>query len=146
MKVIKVWWWLISSFSLSKEHDVKSDIFVGLYGLISLDPSDAPVTIIDAFNPNVVLQDSVREQCLRFYYYLTVYDKKDWGQHIQIWLRPDNRTDNQSLLVNLTYANMTENKWEFQEQTFSSTSDSYTVKYFWQRYIDKWDFFLNLFS
>lgn len=116
---------------MSKQHDVKSDIFVGLYGLVSLDLSEAPVIIVDAFNPNVALRDSVGEQCLRFYYYFTVYDKQDWGQHIQIWQRPYNQTDNQLLLMNLTSVNMTDNKWEFQELTFHSNFAPYTVRYFW---------------
>jgi hypothetical protein len=119
------------------QHDVKSYVFIGSYGLISLNSSNPSETIIDSFNPNVVLRDSVREQCLRFYYYFTVYNKTDWGQQIQIWIRPNNETDDQLLLRNLTFTEMKDNKWEFQELSFNSTVVPYTVRCFCQEHIDE---------
>jgi hypothetical protein len=109
---------------------VKSDVFIGSYGLISLKPSETSKIIIDTLNSNALLRDSVGEQCLRFYYYFTVYDQQDWKQQIQILIRPNNETDDEFLIKDLTVAEMTNNKWEFQEVTFNSTFVLYTVKSF----------------
>ncbi|CAF2408516.1 unnamed protein product [Rotaria sp. Silwood2] len=71
--------------------------------------------------------DSVGQQCLRFYYYFTIYDKEDWGQRIQVLIRPNNETADEFSIKNLTIVNMNENKWEFQSVTFNSTFSRYTL-------------------
>ena len=99
-------------------------VFVGSYGLISLHPFETSKTIIHPLN-------ATKNQCLRFYYYFTIYDNQsDWGQQIQVWNRPNNQTNHRFLLTNLTVMNMRENRWEHHEVTFSLTSDNYTVSDF----------------
>ncbi|CAF4343662.1 unnamed protein product, partial [Rotaria sordida] len=102
----------------------------GLYGLVSLNSSDSSKTIIDSINYNRTLRDSVGEQCLRFYYYFTVYDEKDWEQEIRVSIRPDNDTDRGFLIGSLTILDMEENGWQFQTITFNSTFSRYTVRSF----------------
>jgi hypothetical protein len=86
--------------------------------------------VIDSVYPNVVLRDSVGNQCLRFFYYFTVYDGEDWGQQMQVWIRSDDEHDDRTLVGNLTVSEMKDNKWEFQEITFNSTFSPYRVRPF----------------
>ncbi|CAF2853459.1 unnamed protein product [Rotaria sp. Silwood2] len=99
----------------------------GFYGLTSLNSSEPSKTIIGSIDSNSILRDSVGQQCLRFYYYFTIYDKEDWGQRIQVLIRPNNETADEFSIKNLTIVNMNENKWEFQSVTFNSTFSRYTL-------------------
>ncbi|CAF4508727.1 unnamed protein product [Rotaria sp. Silwood2] len=99
----------------------------GFYGLTSLNSSEPSKTIIGSIDSNSILRDSVGQQCLRFYYYFTIYDKEDWGQRIQVLIRPNNETVNEFSIKDLTIVNMNENKWEFQSVTFNSTFSRYTL-------------------
>ena len=103
-------------------------IFVDSYGLISVDPSETSKTIIDSLTPNVNVRDAAGDQCLRFYYYFTVYDGQDWGQQIQLSIRPNNQTVNQRSIGNLTVDDMKENKWQFHDVTFNPAGSAYTVR------------------
>jgi hypothetical protein len=58
-----------------------------------------------------------------------VYNGEDWGQQIQLWIRPNNLTDNEFLIGNLTFNEMQNNSWNFRDITFNSTFSSYTVRY-----------------
>jgi hypothetical protein len=124
----------LTEYSVSKylknQIGINCLIFLGSYGLISLNSSESSKTVVDSLNPNVLLGDSIEERSLRFYYYFTVYNQTNWGQQIQIWIRPNNETDNQTSLGNLTFNDMKDNKWEFRELTFNPGSSNYTVKYF----------------
>ncbi|CAF4119078.1 unnamed protein product [Rotaria sordida] len=102
----------------------------GLYGLVSLNSSESSKTIIDSINYNPTLRDSVGEQCLRFYYYFTIYDDENWGQQIQAWIRPNNQSDNAFLIGTLTIDDMEKNGWELQKITFNSTFSNYTARSF----------------
>ncbi len=108
-----------------------SILFLGSYGLISLDSSEPYKTIIDSLNPNTLLRDSVGDQCLRFYYYFTVYDKENWGQEIGVQIRPNNPTDSQFSIDTITSNNMQNNGWNFREITFNSNFSDYTVSSVW---------------
>ncbi|CAF1445091.1 unnamed protein product [Rotaria sordida] len=101
-----------------------------LYGLISLNSSESSKTIIDSIDYNPTLRDSVGEQCLRFYYYFTIYDEENWGQQIQAWIRPNNQSDNAFLIGTLTIDDMEKNGWELQKITFNSTFSNYTARSF----------------
>ncbi|CAF3664342.1 unnamed protein product [Rotaria sordida] len=101
----------------------------GLYGLVSLNSSESSKTIIDSIDYNPTLRDSVGEQCLRFYYYFTIYDEEDWGQQIEVWIRPNNQSDNAVLIGNPTIFDMKENGWQFQNITFNSTFSRYTLAF-----------------
>ena len=110
-------------------NNIQLSGFVGSYGLISLDPLDTSKTIVGSIKSNVMMRDAVGNQCLRFYYYFTVYDQLNWGQQIQVSIRPDNQTDDQISIGNLTIADMKDNKWNFQNITFNSTFADYTVRH-----------------
>jgi hypothetical protein len=58
-----------------------------------------------------------------------VYNGEDWGQQIQLWIRPNNLTDNEFLIGNLTFNEMQNNSWNFRDITFNSAFSSYTVRY-----------------
>ncbi|CAF1611492.1 unnamed protein product, partial [Adineta ricciae] len=77
-----------------------------------LPPSRSNVTVTDSLTPNVPPKprDASGAQCLRFYYYFTVYDGEDWGQQIQLWTRPSNGGDRVEVGI-LTVNDMKENKW-----------------------------------
>ena len=103
--------------------------FVEQYGYISLDPSENIKTVIDPLKSNAPTErDASGDQCLRFYYYFTVYDGKDWGQQIQMWIRPNNDGDNRVSIGSLTANDMKENKWYFKEITMQRNSPADTVR------------------
>ncbi|UJR32998.1 hypothetical protein I4U23_020460 [Adineta vaga] len=84
----------------------------GSYGLISLDSSNISRTIIDPLMSNTAMRDVSGDQCLRFYYYFTLYEGKNWGQQIQLWIRPNNQSDSRRSIGNLTVDDMKENRWK----------------------------------
>ncbi|CAF4105963.1 unnamed protein product [Rotaria sordida] len=102
----------------------------GLYGLVSLNLSDSPTIISHSFNYNSTPGDSVGEQCLRFYYYFTIYNGQDWKQQIDVLIRPDNDAGRGFLIGNLTILDMEENGWQLQYITFNSTFSNYTARSF----------------
>ncbi|CAF1435314.1 unnamed protein product [Rotaria sordida] len=99
----------------------------GLYGLVSLNSSDESNTIVGSIDTSSILRDLVGEQCLRFYYYFTVYNGQDWRQQIDVSIRPDNDAGREFLIGNLTILDMEENGWQFQNITFNSTFSNYTL-------------------
>ncbi|CAF1497550.1 unnamed protein product [Rotaria sordida] len=101
----------------------------GLYGLVSLNLSDSPTIISHSFNYNSTPGDSVGEQCLRFYYYFTIYNGQDWKQQIDVLIRPDNDAGRGFLIGNLTILDMEENGWQLQYITFNSTFSNYTLAF-----------------
>ncbi|CAF3416361.1 unnamed protein product [Rotaria sp. Silwood1] len=102
---------------------------LGLYGLVSLNSSEPLKTINESINTNLILRDSIGEQCLRFYYYFTFDEGQDWGQQIQVWIRSDDESDNERLITNLTRNDTIENKWQFHDVTFNSTFSNYTLAF-----------------
>ncbi|CAF1341918.1 unnamed protein product [Rotaria sordida] len=99
----------------------------GLYGLVSLNSTDQSKAIVGSIDTSSILRDLVGEQCLRFYYYFTIYNGQDWRQQIDVSIRPDNDTDRGFLIGNLTILDMEENGWQFQNITFNSTFSNYTL-------------------
>ncbi|CAF4222891.1 unnamed protein product, partial [Rotaria sordida] len=71
----------------------------------------------------------VGEQCLRYYYYFTVYDKLDWGQHISVLIKSDNTTNNEIEIDRLSAVNMIENSWLSRNITFNSISANYSLMF-----------------
>ncbi|CAF0746195.1 unnamed protein product [Adineta steineri] len=101
---------------------------IDYYGLISLEPSETSKTINDSLTPNVMARDASEEQCLRFYYYFTVYDGEDWGQQIELRIIPNNQSDNRVLVETLKFKDMKENKWQFKNMTLNSSMSPYTLQ------------------
>jgi hypothetical protein len=62
-----------------------------------------------------MIRDSAEEQCLRYYYYFTIYDELDWGQQILVSIRSDNEVEIDRLLV----AEMMDNRWHGRNITFN---------------------------
>jgi hypothetical protein len=110
-------------------HNIQFNGFIGSYGLTSLDPSDPVKTIVGSIQPTFVTRNLVGEQCLRFYYYFTVYEQLDMGQQIQVWIRQNNQPNDQISIGNLTFADMKVNKWNFQNMTYISTFADYSVRH-----------------
>jgi hypothetical protein len=96
--------------------------------LISLDPSEKSKRVNDSLIPHIAFRDSLGDQCLRFYFYFTVYDEQDWGQQVEVLITPHNDVDEQFSLGNLTHDDMKNNKWEYRDITFNSTFSNYTVR------------------
>ncbi|CAF1140238.1 unnamed protein product [Rotaria sordida] len=92
----------------------------GNYGLISIEPWESRKTIFKSINKGMMIRNSVGEQCLLYYYYFTVYDKLDWGQHISVIIKSDNATDNEIEIDRLSAVDMIENRWQSRTKTFNS--------------------------
>ena len=103
----------------------------GNYGLVSLDAAETDRTISDTLKSQVITRDARGEQCLRFYYYFTVYEQQDWGQQIEVLIHPDTDIDQPISIDKRSFPNMEENKWNFREVTFNSTSKNYSVSVLW---------------
>ncbi|CAF4052317.1 unnamed protein product [Rotaria sordida] len=101
----------------------------GNYGLISIDAWESAKTIIKPVNQEMITRNLVGEQCLRYYYYFTVYDKLDWGQHISVLIKSNNETDNEIEIDRLSAVGMVENSWHSRNITFNSTSANYSLMF-----------------
>ncbi|CAF4292378.1 unnamed protein product, partial [Rotaria sordida] len=77
----------------------------------------------------MITRNLVGEQCLRYYYYFTVYDKLDWGQHILVLIKSDNKTNNEIEINRLSTVDMIENGWHSRNITFNSTSANYSLMF-----------------
>ncbi|CAF1198469.1 unnamed protein product [Adineta steineri] len=101
---------------------------LGNYGLISLEPWETNKTISSVINENVIIRDFVEgEQCLSYYYYITLDDGIDYGQQLSVSIRSDNTSDSEIEVDRLSIVDMTENRWNQRNVTFNSTSTSYTL-------------------
>jgi hypothetical protein len=102
----------------------------GNYGFVSLNASETDRTISDTLTSPAITRGERDEQCLRFYYYFTVYEREDWGQQIEVSIQPD-MDSNQTISIDTrSFKDMEENKWNFREVTFNSTSKNYSVSVF----------------
>ncbi|CAF4951197.1 unnamed protein product, partial [Rotaria sp. Silwood1] len=101
----------------------------GNYGLITIDPSESNKTIVQSISQEVMGRNSDGEQCLRYYYYFTVYDQPDWGQHISVLIKSDNETDNETEIDRVSFVNMVENRWFSRNKTFNIAFTNYTLKF-----------------
>ncbi|CAF4346387.1 unnamed protein product, partial [Rotaria sordida] len=97
------------------------------YGLISVEPWESSKTIVESINEEMMIRSSVGQRCLRYYYYFTVYDKLDWGQHISVLIKFDNGTNNEIEIDRLSAVDMIENRWHSRNITFNSTFANYTL-------------------
>ncbi|CAF1483979.1 unnamed protein product, partial [Adineta steineri] len=98
------------------------------YGLTSLQPSEIMKTVADSLIPNVIIRDASGDQCLRFYYYFTVYDGENWGQKIELLIIPNDPDQLPFSIENITTIDMQDNKWQFKEITFKSALSSYKLE------------------
>ena len=94
---------------------------------MSLDSSEKSKTVIDALVSDVTMRDASGDQCLRFYYNFTVDEDYNGDQQIQLWIRPNNRSDTRYSIGNLTVNDMKYNGWHFQSITFKRQSSADTV-------------------
>ncbi|CAF1467811.1 unnamed protein product [Adineta steineri] len=99
------------------------------YGLTSLQPSETMKTVTDSLIPNVMARDASGDQCLRFYYYFTVYDGNDWGQQIELLIIPNDPDQLPFSIRTITTIDMQENKWQFENITFKSALSSYKLQF-----------------
>ncbi|CAF4241805.1 unnamed protein product [Adineta steineri] len=67
------------------------------------------------------------EQCLLYYYYITLDDGIDYGQQLSVSIRSDNISDSEIEIDRLSIVDMKENRWHSRNVTFNSTSTSYTL-------------------
>ncbi|CAF1687358.1 unnamed protein product, partial [Adineta ricciae] len=104
--------WFCYNEACPTASSTSASCVLGEYGLITLPPSQSNVTVTDSLTPNVPPKprDASGAQCLRFYYYFTVYDGQDWGQQIQLWIKPNDGGDRVEVGT-LTVNDMKENKW-----------------------------------
>ncbi|CAF4211202.1 unnamed protein product [Rotaria sordida] len=101
----------------------------GNYGLISINASESAKTIIKPVSQEMITRNIVGEQCLRYYYYFTVYDKLDWGQHISVLIKSDNTTNNEIEIDRPSAVGMVENRWHPRNITFNSISANYSLMF-----------------
>ncbi|CAF4182541.1 unnamed protein product, partial [Rotaria sordida] len=99
----------------------------GSYGLISIDAWERNKTIVQSISQNMIIRDSIGEQCLRYYYYFTVYDNLDWGQKISVLIKYDNQNSNESEIDRVSVVDIVENRWYSRNITFSSIFINYTL-------------------
>ncbi|CAF1154156.1 unnamed protein product [Rotaria sordida] len=101
----------------------------GNYGLISIEPWESSKTINESINEEMMIRSSVGQRCLRYYYYFTVYDKLDWGQHISVLIKFDNETNNEIEIDRLSAVDMIENRWYSRDKTFNSILANYSLMF-----------------
>ncbi|CAF4657202.1 unnamed protein product, partial [Rotaria sp. Silwood2] len=102
---------------------------LGNYGLISIDAWESNKTIVKSISQDEKIRNSVREQCLQYYYYFTVYDKLDWGQQISVLIKSENETDDENEIDRLSVVDILENRWHPRNITFNSTYANYTLMF-----------------
>ncbi|CAF2949225.1 unnamed protein product [Rotaria sp. Silwood2] len=101
----------------------------GNYGLISIDAWESNKTIAKSISQEMILRNSVGEQCLRYYYYFTVYDQLNWGQQISVLIKSDNEADDEIEIDRLLVVDIVKNRWHLRNITFNSTYANYTLMF-----------------
>ncbi|CAF4490507.1 unnamed protein product, partial [Rotaria sp. Silwood2] len=104
----------------------------GNYGLISIEPWESNKTLIQSISQGVMRRNSVGEQCLRYYYYFTVYNQFNWGQRISVSIRPKNEITNEIEIDQLSIVDMVENRWHPRNITFTSAFSNYTLIFYFE--------------
>ncbi|CAF4327396.1 unnamed protein product, partial [Adineta steineri] len=66
--------WFCYNHQCPTSNGQTAECIIDYYGLTSLEPSETMKTVTDSLIPNVMARDASGDQCLRFYYYFTVYD------------------------------------------------------------------------
>ncbi|CAF3871463.1 unnamed protein product [Rotaria sp. Silwood1] len=104
----------------------------GNYGLITMDAWTPNKTITQSINRKMMTHNTVTEHCLQYYYYFTVYDQLDWGQHISVFIKTDAETGKKFEIDRLSVADMIENRWHFRNKTFNATFSTYTLIFYFE--------------
>ncbi|CAF5134984.1 unnamed protein product [Rotaria sp. Silwood1] len=73
----------------------------------------------------MMIQKSVEERCLLYWYYITVYDQLDWGQRISVLIKSDNETE----IDQVSAVDMVENRWYSRNITFNAIFANYTLMF-----------------
>ncbi|CAF0764019.1 unnamed protein product [Adineta steineri] len=120
--------WFCNNHQCPTSNGETAECIIDYYGLTSLNTSETSKTITDSLIPNVMVRDASGDQCLRFYYYFTVYSGEDWGQQIQLRIIPKDSAKPSFFIENITTTDMKENKWQFKEITFKSELSSYELE------------------
>jgi hypothetical protein len=69
------------------------------------------------------------EQCLFYYYYMTVYnDSSDRNQAIQVYIENNNPPVNRTRIDTVTIANITNNNWQNHTVDMNWSTGDYSVK------------------
>ncbi|CAF4465420.1 unnamed protein product [Rotaria sp. Silwood2] len=121
--------WFCYKNQCPTESQQSSNCKLGNYGLISIDAWESNKTIVKSISQDEMIRNSVREQCLQYYYYFTVYDKFDWGQQISVLIKSENETDDENEIDRLSIVDILENRWHPRNITFNSTYANYTLMF-----------------
>ncbi|CAF1682495.1 unnamed protein product, partial [Rotaria magnacalcarata] len=117
--------WFCYDNQCPTQNQQKANCTIGDYGLVAIDASESSKTINQSIGLNVTMDDLVDEQCLRYYYYFTVYEEVSWGQQVSVLIKFENGTGNE--IDRLSDVDMIENRWYSRNITFNSTSTNYTL-------------------
>ncbi|UJR14260.1 hypothetical protein I4U23_001251 [Adineta vaga] len=121
--------WFCYNNQCPTDIDPSSDCMSGNYGLMFLDPSESNKNISTSISSSGMMRSLNGEHCVRYYYYLTVYDGMDWGQQISVWVKSDEMANDEMEIDRISVDEMTENRWYERNKTFTSPSTNYTLIY-----------------
>ncbi|CAF4983894.1 unnamed protein product [Rotaria sp. Silwood1] len=107
------------------KNQVLANCTLGNYGLITIDAWESDKTIVESINEGMMIQKSVEERCLLYWYYITVYDQLDWGQRISVLIKSDNETE----IDQVSAVDMVENRWYSRNITFNAIFANYTLMF-----------------
>ena len=99
----------------------------GNYGLVSLSPAESNKTIVTAVSRPGTKDESAGEQCLRYYYYLSVYEEMDWDQEIVVSIKSHTGSDSAIEIDRIGISEMIDNRWHSRNRTFNTCFVNYTV-------------------
>ncbi|CAF4964905.1 unnamed protein product, partial [Rotaria sp. Silwood1] len=107
------------------KNQVLANCTLGNYGLITIGAWESDKTIVESINEGMMIQKSVEERCLLYWYYITVYDQLDWGQRISVLIKSDNETE----IDQVSAVDMVENRWYSRNITFNAIFANYTLMF-----------------
>ncbi|CAF4830786.1 unnamed protein product, partial [Rotaria sp. Silwood1] len=107
------------------KNQVLANCTLGNYGLITIGAWESDKTIVESINEGMMIQKSVEERCLLYWYYITVYDQLDWGQRISVLIKSDNEIE----IDQVSAVDMVENRWYSRNVTFNAPFMNYTLMF-----------------
>ncbi|CAF4898499.1 unnamed protein product, partial [Rotaria sp. Silwood1] len=111
------------------KNQVLANCTLGNYGLITIDAWESNKTIVQSINEGMMIQKSIGERCLRYWYYMTVYDQPGWGQRISVLIKSENETDDATEIDRVSVVDMVENRWYSRNVTFNAPFMNYTLMF-----------------
>ncbi|CAF3740373.1 unnamed protein product [Adineta steineri] len=112
--------WFCYNNTCLTDNENFSTCALGNYGLISIESGETNKTISSVISENMITRDFVGgEQCLLYYYYITLDDDIDYGQQLSVSIRSDNTSDSEIEIDRLSIVDMKENRWNQRNVTFN---------------------------